>query len=716
MKIILDYATDTELTTKAWREGMLLMGTTDKKIRFDQSGGESTFYETGAGGYMPPPDGIPLEDLEDSVQNLLGLTNTALQSFTETDPTVPAWAKEPNKPTYTASEVGAATAEQGAHLETQVNAVQTLVENLELVKNVAYNNGNGDVTFTFKDNSTLTINVFAENLAQDVTYDATTKELIITKKNGAPQRISIADLVDIYTGHNGTHIQVTVGANNVITAVLKAGTVTETELVQALKDKIDGKLGKTEQAADSAKLGGKLPSAYANALHEHASLFPLVLSGTCYAVAEVDSKLVEIDGAGSHGLDIPDTPELGTELVVKFRNGSTANNPTLKINWTSSVAEYPIRSLIGYAFAANLLYRMRFEKPAGENYRWNIIGVGVSPEFLAAHYATTAQGEKADSAFQKPSTGISITDLEAAVQASLGKADTALQEGAKGETGRNMFSVSATTSTTAQVNTNASGARVGDYLLSAPTIVNRSVTIAGTARAAGTLWEISTLPASGNIMVTARGTIQGATGAAGTNATASSTENVFQQSTSGTTVPTGTWSNSPLTAIAGQFMWTRTTITWNNGGTSVIYSVAANGADGGNGDSSNIVNYDIVGNYTPLEDDIQNAFALTGASVLMGMYENSTIESTIGLGSYIATRTLQNIGWSMESTITIFVIRDDGSVSIGLGWGTSFNWKIDGGGGIPGMEYAGIGTVPVKTANGIEWMTYQQWYNNYGYY
>lgn len=33
--------------------------------------------------------------------------NTALQSYTETDPTVPAWAKTINKPTYTASEVGA---------------------------------------------------------------------------------------------------------------------------------------------------------------------------------------------------------------------------------------------------------------------------------------------------------------------------------------------------------------------------------------------------------------------------------------------------------------------------------------------------------------------------------------------------------------------------------------------------------------------------------
>lgn len=33
--------------------------------------------------------------------------NSALQSYTETDPTVPAWAKATNKPTYTASEVGA---------------------------------------------------------------------------------------------------------------------------------------------------------------------------------------------------------------------------------------------------------------------------------------------------------------------------------------------------------------------------------------------------------------------------------------------------------------------------------------------------------------------------------------------------------------------------------------------------------------------------------
>jgi hypothetical protein len=46
-----------------------------------------------------------------------------------------------------------------------------------------------------------------------------------------------------------------------------------------------------------------------------------------------------------------------------------------------------------------------------------------------------------------------------------------------------------------------------------------NVTIAGTARTPGTLWEINTLPASGNITVTDRGSIRGAAGTNGTNGT-----------------------------------------------------------------------------------------------------------------------------------------------------------------------------------------------------
>lgn len=46
-------------------------------------------------------------DLAEDVQTSLGKADTAMQSYKETDPTVPSWAKAEKKPTYTASEVGA---------------------------------------------------------------------------------------------------------------------------------------------------------------------------------------------------------------------------------------------------------------------------------------------------------------------------------------------------------------------------------------------------------------------------------------------------------------------------------------------------------------------------------------------------------------------------------------------------------------------------------
>ena len=72
--------------------------------------------------------GVALKALIDAIAvptKTSELTNDSgyLTSFTETDPTVPGWAKAPDKPTYTASEVGAATM-------TEVNsAIQTAIGN-----------------------------------------------------------------------------------------------------------------------------------------------------------------------------------------------------------------------------------------------------------------------------------------------------------------------------------------------------------------------------------------------------------------------------------------------------------------------------------------------------------------------------------------------------------------------------------------------------------
>lgn len=64
-----------------------------------------------SGFYEKPSGGIPKTDLAEGVQTSLEKADSALQSFTETDPTVPAWAKAANKPSYTASEVGALPAD-----------------------------------------------------------------------------------------------------------------------------------------------------------------------------------------------------------------------------------------------------------------------------------------------------------------------------------------------------------------------------------------------------------------------------------------------------------------------------------------------------------------------------------------------------------------------------------------------------------------------------
>lgn len=69
-----------------------------------------TAADVGAGTYSKPSGGIPKTDLASAVQTSLGKADTALQSYTETDPTVPSWAKQSSKPSYSAAEVGAIAA------------------------------------------------------------------------------------------------------------------------------------------------------------------------------------------------------------------------------------------------------------------------------------------------------------------------------------------------------------------------------------------------------------------------------------------------------------------------------------------------------------------------------------------------------------------------------------------------------------------------------
>lgn len=86
---------------------------------------------------------------------------------------------------------------------------------------------------------------------------------------------------------------------------------------------------------------------------------------------------------------------------------------------------------------------------------------------------------------------------------------------------------------------------------------------------------------------------KGDTGATGKGV--KSTAVTYQVSSSGTSVPTGTWSSSVPSASAGQYLWTRTIMTYTDNTTSTLYSVGKMGTNGTNG-ATGSQGYSLVAN------------------------------------------------------------------------------------------------------------------------
>lgn len=82
---------------------------------------------------------------------------------------------------------------------------------------------------------------------------------------------------------------------------------------------------------------------------------------------------------------------------------------------------------------------------------------------------------------------------------------------------------------------------------------------------------------------------KGTNGSNGTSVTVKDTSVTYQVGSSGTTVPTGSWVTSPPSTSAGQYLWTKTVVTYSDGKSTTAYSVSRNGTNGSNGaDAFNI--------------------------------------------------------------------------------------------------------------------------------
>lgn len=105
------------------------------------------------------------------------------------------------------------------------------------------------------------------------------------------------------------------------------------------------------------------------------------------------------------------------------------------------------------------------------------------------------------------------------------------------------------------------------------------------------LWSRTTVTYSDNTSTVSysisRNGSNGSNGKDGTNGTSPtvvSTTTEYVQSTSGVKTPTSGWDTTPPTAIAGQYIWTKNTITYSDGQTAISYSVVKNGVDGEQGE------------------------------------------------------------------------------------------------------------------------------------
>ena len=143
----------------------------------------------------------------------------------------------------------------------------------------------------------------------------------------------------------------------------------------------------------------------------------------------------------------------------------------------------------------------------------------------------------------------------------------------------------------------------------------------------------------------------GATGDKGdTGKGVKSTAVTYQVGTSPTTAPTGTWQSTVQSTTTGQYLWTRTIITYTDNTTSTAYSVAAHGTTGGKGDKgdtgkgvkSTAVTYQVGSSAT---------------TTPTGTWQNAVQATTTG--QYLWTRTV--ITYTDNTTSTAYSVAAHGS-------------------------------------------------------
>jgi hypothetical protein len=108
--------------------------------------------------------------------------NSALQS--ETDPTVPQWAKQPNKPSYTSMEVGALP-----NSTKYGSTIDLTMDSATYVLTLSLKDQDGTVL------NTKTVDLPIESVVVNGRYDAANKKIVLTLQSGSTIDVPVGDLI-----------------------------------------------------------------------------------------------------------------------------------------------------------------------------------------------------------------------------------------------------------------------------------------------------------------------------------------------------------------------------------------------------------------------------------------------------------------------------------------------------------------------------------------
>ena len=119
------------------------------------------------------------------------------------------------------------------------------------IKAVSFNALTGVFTFTKENGSTVTIDTALEKVATNWTYDETTQSLVLTLADGTTQSVPLSAFITETEFNDSSTIDFSV-SNHVVTATVKAGSITDSMLSSALIAQLQGYVSAAAGSATTA--------------------------------------------------------------------------------------------------------------------------------------------------------------------------------------------------------------------------------------------------------------------------------------------------------------------------------------------------------------------------------------------------------------------------------------------------------------------------------